>query len=39
MLYRYIDDVLSINNNYIYNHVHMIYPYELEIKDTREDPG
>jgi hypothetical protein len=32
--YIYIDDVLSINNNNFYNHVQLIYPNELEIKDT-----
>jgi hypothetical protein len=34
--FRYIDDVLSINNNNFHNHVHLIYPEELEIKDTTE---
>ena len=33
LTYRYIDDVLLINNH---NHVHLIYPDELEIKDTTE---
>ena len=33
--YRYIDDVLSINNHNFHNYVHMIYPEELEIKDTQ----
>ena len=32
--FRYIDDVLSINNNNFHNYVHLIYPDELEIKDT-----
>jgi hypothetical protein len=34
--FRYIDDVLSINNHNFYNYVHLIYPNELEIKDTTE---
>jgi hypothetical protein len=33
---RYIDDVLSINNHNFHNHVHLIYPDELEIKYTTE---
>jgi hypothetical protein len=32
---RYIDDVLSINNDF-HNYVHLIYPDELKIKDTTE---
>ena len=36
LTFRYIDDVLSINNNNFHNYVHMIYPSELEIKDTTE---
>jgi hypothetical protein len=34
--YRYIYDVLSINNHNFHNDVHLIYPDELEIKDTTE---
>jgi hypothetical protein len=35
--FRYIDDVLSINNHDFNNNcVHLIYPDELEIKDTTE---
>jgi hypothetical protein len=34
--YRYIDDVLSINNHNFHKYVHMKYPNELEIKDTKE---
>jgi hypothetical protein len=34
--FRYIDDVLSINNHNFHNYVHLIYPDELEIKDTKE---
>lgn len=30
--FRYIDDVLLINNCYFYTHVDSIYPSELEIK-------
>jgi hypothetical protein len=32
----YIDDVLSMNNRNFQNYVHLIYPDELEIKDTTE---
>ena len=34
--FRYIDDVLSINNHNFPNYVHLMYPDELEIKDTTE---
>ena len=34
--FRYIDDVLSINNNDFHPYVDSIYPNELEIKDTTE---
>ena len=34
--FRYIDDVLSINNCYFHTYVDSIYPSELEIKDTTE---
>ena len=34
--YRYIDDVLSINNPHFENYLGQIYPAELEIKDTTE---
>ena len=34
--YRYIDDVLSINNPDIDNYLGQMYPAELEIKDTTE---
>jgi hypothetical protein len=33
---RYIGDVISINNHYVHNYVHLIYSDELEIKDTTE---
>ena len=32
--FRYIDDVLSLNNNRFSDHLHLLYPSELEIKDT-----
>jgi hypothetical protein len=34
--FRYIDDVLSINNDQFHSYVDSIYPSELEIKDTTE---
>jgi hypothetical protein len=34
--FRYIDDVLSINNNQFHSHIDLIYSNELEIKDTTE---
>jgi hypothetical protein len=34
--YRYIDDVPSINNKNFHNHVYLIHPDELNIKDTTE---
>ena len=34
--FRYIDDVLSINNSNFHSYVDSIYPGELEIKDTTE---
>ena len=34
--YRYIDDVLSINNPDFENYLGQMYPTELEIKDTTE---
>jgi hypothetical protein len=34
--FRYIDDVLSINNNQFHSHVDLMYSNELEIKDTTE---
>ena len=35
-LYRYIDDVLSINNPEFENYLGQMYPVELEIKDMTE---
>ena len=34
--FRYIDDVLSINNSSFGDYLPLIYPAELEIKDTTE---
>jgi hypothetical protein len=34
--YMYIDDVLSIKNHNFHNYVHLIYPYDIEIKNTTE---
>jgi hypothetical protein len=34
--FRYIDDVLSINNDQFHSYIDSIYPNELEIKDTTE---
>jgi hypothetical protein len=34
--FRYIDDVLSLNNSKFGDYVDLIYPIELEIKDTTE---
>ena len=36
LAYRYIDDVLSINNPEFENYLGQMYPAELEIKDTTE---
>jgi hypothetical protein len=35
-IFRYIDEILSINNNQFHSYVNSIYPNELEIKDTTE---
>jgi hypothetical protein len=32
--FRYIDDVLSLNNSRLDDFVHWVYPIELEMKDT-----
>ena len=34
--FRYIDDVLSLNNSKFGDYVERIYPIELEIKDTTD---
>jgi hypothetical protein len=36
MYFRYIDDVLSLNNSRFGNYLHIIYPNELEVKDTTD---
>ena len=36
LTFRYIDDVLSINNDNFHTYVNTIYPNELEIKDATE---
>ena len=36
LIYRYIDDVLSIHNIEFENYLGQMYPAELEIKDTTE---
>ena len=36
--FRYIDDVLSLNNSRFADYVNVIYPNELEIKDTTDSP-
>ena len=36
LTYRYIDDVLSINNPEFKHYLGQIYPAELEVKDTTE---
>jgi hypothetical protein len=35
-MFRYIDDVLSLNNSKFGNFVDRIYPIDLEIKDTTD---
>jgi hypothetical protein len=32
--FRCIDDVLSLNNSRFGDYLHLIYPSELEVKDT-----
>ena len=36
--FRYIDDVLSLNNERFGDYLHLIYPSELEVKDTTDTP-
>ena len=36
LTFRYIDDVLSLNNKLFSDFLHRIYPPELEIKDTTD---
>ncbi len=39
LTYRYNDDVLSLNNATLSDHIDLIYHKELEIKDTTEAPN
>ena len=34
--FRYIDDVLSLNNSKFGEYVEQIYPFDLEVKDTTD---
>ena len=34
--FRYIDDVLSLNNSRFGDYLHRIHPNELEVKDTTD---
>ena len=36
--FRYIDDVLSLNNSRFSDYLHCIYPNELKVKDTTDTP-
>ena len=36
LAFRYIDDVLSLNNCRFSDSIDLIYPYELHIKDTTD---
>ena len=38
LTFRYIDDVLSLNNVKFSEYLDSIYPSELEIKDTSDSP-
>ena len=38
LTFRYIDDVLSLNNPKFNNYIDVIYPKELDIKDTTDAP-
>jgi len=37
--FRYIDDILSLNNKNFSNFLHLIYPVELAVKDTTDYPN
>jgi len=37
--FRYIDDVLMLNNKNFSNFLHLIYPVELLVKDTTDSPN
>ena len=34
--FKYTGDILSLNNPYFSQYLHLIYPSELEIKDTTD---
>ena len=34
--FRYIDDILSLNNSRFGDYLHRIYPHELEAKDATD---
>ena len=36
LTFRYIDDLLSMNNRYFQDYVSLIYPDDLELKETTE---
>ena len=38
LTFRYIDDVISLNNPKFNDYIYVIYPKELEIKDTTDNP-
>ena len=38
LVFRYIDDVLSLNNSKFNDYIDVIYSKELEIKDTTDAP-
>ena len=38
LTFRYIDDVLSINHSKLSEYLDVIYPSELQIKDTSDSP-
>jgi len=37
--FRYIDDVLSLNNMNFSNFLHIMYPVELVVKDKTDSPN
>jgi len=37
--FRYIDDVLSLDNKNFNNFLHLIHPVELVVKDTTDSPN
>ena len=38
LTFRYVDDVLKLNNSKFNDYIDVIYPEELEIKDTTDAP-